>query len=143
MLTRMIRITKLPIVVGLTICMTFFGCTRHVDVNKEMTWECAPEEYTQGYNARPDEYVRFRFVDNPRCFEVESAKNLCAELRQIGKPIINARFDVWGGRFLAAQGYRMVAVEQKPLIDVGGWGRSGANDPTGRCPIEKALEELK
>ena len=123
--------------------MTCLGCTRHVTVSKDMTWECAPEEYKHGYFARPDEYVRFRFIEDPHCFEVESSKNLCAELRQMGKPIITARFDVWGGRFLAAQGYRMVAVEQKPMVDVGGWGSSGANDTTGRCPIGKVIDELK
>lgn len=48
--------------------------------------------------ARPDdEHVRFRFVEEPRCFEVESARNLCAELRSIGKPVVSVDFRVWGG----------------------------------------------
>ncbi len=135
---------KLRILAGLTICMAcFFGCARHVVVHKEMTWECAPEEYKQGYYARRDEYVRFRFVDDPHCFEVESSKNLCGELRQLGKPIITATFDVWGGRFLAPQGYEMLAVEQKRLINTGGWGSSGANGATDRCPIGKVIDELQ
>ena len=95
--------------------MVLVGCTRHVEVSKQMSWECAPEEYKQGYYAKPDEYVRFRFVEDPRCFEVESAKNLCADLRNIGKPAITARFDVWGGPL--KQGYHMIAVEQRPLTD--------------------------
>lgn len=125
------------------ICIAFVGCTRHVNVDKQMTWECAPEEYKQGYYARPDEYVRFRFVDNRRCFEVESSKNFCSDLRQTGKQEVTARFDVWGGRFFAARGYQMIEVEHRPLIDVGGWGNSGANDSTASCPLGNAVEKLK
>jgi len=138
-----VRISKLPTLIAITICVSFFGCTRHVNVSKQMTWECAPEEYKQGYYARPDEYVRFRFVDNPHCFEVEASKNFCAELRKQGKPIITARFDVWGGRFLAAEGYRMLEVEQPKLIDIGGWGNSGSNDWDGSCPIGDVIKKLK
>ena len=140
----MSRMARLRILAALTICMIcFFGCTRHVVVNKEMTWECAPEEYKQAYYARPDEYVRFRYVEDPHCFEVESSRNLCAELRQIGKPLITATFEVHGGRFLASQGYEMIAVEQIPLVRVGGWGSSGVNGETDRCPIGKVIDELQ
>ena len=136
------RVAKIPVLIGLATCITSFGCTRHVDVEKKMTWECAPEEYKQSYYARPDEYARFRFVEDPHCFELESAKDLCSELRQIGKPTVSARFEVWGGRFLAARGYRITSIEGRPLVDVGGWGSSGANDPIGRCPIGIIIDDL-
>jgi hypothetical protein len=140
----MAPISKLStLIASITICMSFVACTRHVNISKQMTWECAPEEYKQGYHARPDEYVRFRFVDDVHCFEVEASKNFCAELHKLGKPIVTARFDVWGGSFLAAQGYRMVAVEQQELSNVGGWGSSGSNDSIARCPLGKVIEELK
>ncbi len=104
-----------------------------------MTWECAPSEYKPGYYAKPDEYVRFRFVENPRCLEVDSAKNLCAELQQAGRPIVNAEFEVrsdWSG----VRGWRMLAVDGHPLQDVGGWGSSGRQDYSGRCPMDDALK---
>jgi len=51
------------------------GCTRHVDVTKEMTWECAPEHYMPQYpEAQP---VRFRFVEDPQFEEVVSGRGLC------------------------------------------------------------------
>jgi len=49
----------------------FSGTLEHsVRIQKQMTWESAPEEYKSAFYARPDEYVRFRFVENPHCFEV-------------------------------------------------------------------------
>lgn len=107
-----------------------------------MTWECAPEEYRKAFYARPDEYVRFRYVNSPYCFELESAKNLCAELKAINKPIVSARFEVHGGSFLASEGYRLTAVEDRPLVHVGGWASSGSNGP-GTCPMTEAIQSLK
>ncbi len=117
---------------------------RKVVVSEQMTWECAPEEYKTGYYARPDEYVRFRFVKNPRCVELESARNLCADLRSMGKQVVTAEFEVWGGPFhLAPEGYSMKAVEGHQLVHVGGWGYSGANDPKGPCPIWPVIQRLR
>jgi len=123
--------------------LILIGCTRTVNVAKQMTWECAPEEYKTGYYARPDEYVRFRYVDEPHCSEVESARNLCAELRLIGKPVVSVDFEVWGGVGpLSREGYNIVTVEGRPLADVGGWGNSGSNDFRGVCPIGKVIDSL-
>lgn len=50
------------------------GCTRHVNVSKEMTWECAPEHYMPQYpEVQP---ARFRFVEDPSYEEVVSGKGL-------------------------------------------------------------------
>ena len=121
------------------------GCERTVTVKKQMTWECAPEEYKQGYYARPDEYVRFRYVENPSCFEVESARNLCAELRSAGKPSVEVTFKVWGGptAFSRGPGYNTAAIDGRAFADVGGWGSSGSNDFTGECPIGEVMRNLK
>ncbi len=120
-----------------------FGCNhepgRTINVTKEMTWECAPDEHKPAFYARPDEYVRFRFVEEPRCFDVESARNLCGELRSIGKPIVSVQFEVWPQR----EGYRIVSVEGTTLSDVGGWGHNGANDFAGECPISKVIKSLR
>ncbi len=123
--------------------LVLVGCTRAVNVTKQMTWECAPDEYKPALGARPDEYVRFRYVEEPRCFDVESARNLCAELQSMGKRVVSVQFEVRGGPGpLARRGYRIVAVEGRPLIDVGGWGSNGANDFSGACPIAKVADGL-
>lgn len=117
----------------------FSGTLEHsVRIQKQMTWESAPEEYKSAFYAKPDEYVRFRFVENPHCFEVESAKDLGAELRKAEKPVVSVEFEVWGGSH-GVRGYRMLAVDGRPLRDVGGWGNSGSNDYSGPCPISKAM----
>ena len=117
----------------------FSGTLEHsVRIQKQMTWESAPEEYKSAFYAKPDEYVRFRFVENPHCFEVESAKDLGAELRQAGTPVVSVEFEVWGGSH-GVRGHRMLAVDGRPLRDVGGWGSSGSNDYSGPCPISKAM----
>jgi hypothetical protein len=113
------------------------GEFKHVEwVTKQMTWECAADEYNPAFYARPDEYVRFRYVEEPHCFDVESARNLCAELRSIGKPAVSVGFRVW------SNGYNIVAVEGRPVTDVGGWGGNGSNDFTGVCPIDKVIDGL-
>lgn len=48
---------------GVVLPASSLGCQRSVEVTKQMTWECAPEEYKAGYYARPDEYVRLRYVE--------------------------------------------------------------------------------
>jgi hypothetical protein len=93
-----------------------------------MTWECAEDEYNSRFYAKPDEYARFRFVENPRCFEVETSKNFCAELPNSGKAVANVEFEVWNN------GHRIVAVHGRPIQDVGGWGHNGATDYSGGCP---------
>lgn len=115
------------------------GCDRTVYVTKQMTWECAPEEYKPGLYAKPDEYIRLRYVENPRCFEVESARNLCAQVRNTGKQVVNVGFEVWG-RFGKVHGYRVTNIEGQPLQYIGGWGGSGANDYQGPSPISSALK---
>jgi hypothetical protein len=95
--------------------LSFVACTRTVRVTKQMTWECAPDEYNPAHYAKPNEYVRLRYVENPRCFEVESAKNFCSILEESGKPVITAEFSVWGGRGpLHKEGFRMETVEGRP-----------------------------
>jgi hypothetical protein len=122
-----------------SLCLVPTSCTRLTHVVKQMTWECAPDEYKSGYYARPDEYVRFRFVENPRCLEVDSARNFCASLQKAGRPIVNVEFEVrsdWSG----VRGWRMLAVDGRPLQDVGGWGHAGSQDYSGRCPMDDALK---
>jgi|SRR5271167_620417 len=121
------------------LCLATVGwCTRTVYVTEEMTWECAPNEYNSAFYARPDGYVRFRFVENFYCFEVESARNLCAELRKAEKAVVNVEFEVWGNSH-EVRGYRMLTVDGHPLRDVGGWGNSGSNDYSGPCPISNVM----
>jgi hypothetical protein len=105
-----------------------------------MTWECAPKEFNPAYFAKPDEYARFRFVEDPHHFELQSSKNFCAELEKAGRSIVIVDFEVWG-KGKAVHGYRMHTVDGRPIRvrDVGGWGYSGANDEEGPSPIDDAF----
>jgi hypothetical protein len=114
--------------------LSTLACTRTVHVTERMTWECAPDEYKPAFYARPDEYVRFRYVANPRCFEVESARDLCSTLSKAGNAVVNVEFEVWG-KGHSIRGYRMLSVDGHALQDVGGWGNSGSNDAQQPCPI--------
>jgi hypothetical protein len=120
---RFLQIAAMPSLLLLATC-----CERPKYVTKAMTWECAEDEYKSSFYARPDEYVRFRFVENPHCFEVESSKNFCSELRKNSRTVVNVEFEVW------ENGHRIIAVDGRPIKDVGGWGHNGANDYSGPCP---------
>jgi hypothetical protein len=124
------------------LCVAPISCTRTVQLTEQMTWECAPGEYNPGYYAKPDEYVRFRFVENPHCFELESSKNFCAEMKKAGHSVVNAEYKVWGygGE---VHGFTMLAVDGRPLENVGGWGSIGSENYAGRCPIDYAFEGNK
>jgi hypothetical protein len=111
------------------------GCTRQVHVTKEMTWECAPEHYMSQYpEAQP---VRFRFVEDPRFEEVVSGKGLCDQLRISGKRVVAVEYETWGSSYRGLIGFREVSVDGKPIVDVGGWGSSGAHGQGGPHPLEK------
>lgn len=118
--------------------LNLISCSRTVHVKEQMVWECAPQEYNPGYYAKPDEYVRFRYLENPHCFELESSRNFCAELRKAGRSTVNVEFEIWG-QGKKVSGYRMLAVDGRPIEDVGGLGSSGANDYTGPSPINEAF----
>lgn len=59
------------------------GCTRHVYVAKEMTWECAPEHEMPEYPEA--QTVRITFVEAPRHQEEVSGRELCDQLRAARK----------------------------------------------------------
>ena len=120
------------------LCLVNAGCQRTVHVTEQMTWECAPDEYKSAYYAKPDEYVRFRYVENPRCEEVESSRNFCAELQKAGRTVVDVKFELWGYSH-TLHGYRMVSVDGRPTQDLGGWGHSGANDYSGPSPLDRAF----
>src|SRR5450631_1302743 len=94
--------------------LTFTSCRRTVHVREKMTWECAPQEYNPAFYARPDEYVRFRFSENPKCFEVQTSKDFCPQLKDAGRSIVDVDFEIWG-RGKNVQGYRMLAVDGHPI----------------------------
>ena len=120
----------------LSLTLTSYGRTVHV--REQMVWECAPQEYNPAFYAKADEYVRFRYLENPHFFELESSKNFCAELRKAGRSTVNVDFEIWGeGK--KVRGYRMIAVDGRPIADVGGSGSSGASDDTGPSPIDDAF----
>lgn len=70
---------------------TLAGCTRHVYVSKEMTWECASEHEMPEYAEA--QTVRFKFVEAPRYQEEVSGKGLCDQLKAAGKRTVVVKFD--------------------------------------------------
>ncbi len=106
-----------------------------------MTWECAPDENKPAMGMRADEYVRFRYVEEPRCSEVESSRDFYARMQALGKRVVTVQFRVWGGpKLFASQGYSIEAIEGHPLIP-GAWGNSGINGDAV-CPISKVIDSL-
>ncbi len=124
----------------LLVCLIFVGCKRTMYVTEPMTWECAPEEYKPSYDARADEYVRFRFVMDPHFFEVQSSKNLCSEMRNAARPVVNVKFELWGYSH-RLHGYRVKSIDGRPIELVGGWGSSGANGGSGPSPLSSAFAQ--
>ena len=125
-----------PLTTALLVLMSSAaGCTRHVNVSKEMTWKCAPEHYMPQYpEAQP---VRFRFIEDPSYEEVVSGKGLCDQLKASGKRVVVVQYDTWGNSFRGLIGYREVSVDSRPIVDVGGWSSSGAHERVGPHPLEK------
>jgi hypothetical protein len=81
--------------------------------------------------------VRLRFVEDPSYEEVVSGRGLCDQLRASGKRAVVVEYDTWGNSFRGLIGYREVSVDGKPILDVGGWGSSGAHGRVGPHPLEK------
>lgn len=103
-------------------------------MTKQMRWECAPEHYMPAYpEAQP---VRFRYVENPHFDEIASGRGLCDQLKSRDKPVVAVEFEVWGDRVRGLRGFNEIAVDDKPIINVGGWGGSGGDDSKLPHPLE-------
>jgi hypothetical protein len=84
--------------------------------------------------------VRFKFVEAPRYQEEVSGKGLCDGLKAAGKRTVVVKFDTWGNSYRGLIGYHEVSVDGKSIVDVGGWGSSGASgakEEIGPHPLEK------
>ena len=84
--------------------------------------------------------MRFRFVTDPSYEEEVSGKGLCDQLKASGKKVVVVEYETWGNFYRGLIGYREVAVDGKPIVDVGGWGSSGARERVGPSPLEKAFK---
>jgi hypothetical protein len=123
---------------ALLLLLAMTGCNHSVRVTEQMTWECAPDRYMPQY---PDpQPVRFRFVEDPRFEDVVSGRGLCDQLRRSGKSVVAVEFEAWGNSRRGLHGYREIAVDGKPIIDVGGWTSSGASGRTGPHPLERLFK---
>lgn len=117
------------------ISLTVAGCTRHINVTKEMAWECAPEYYMPEY---PDaQTVRFKYVEDPSYEEVVSGRGLCDQLKGSGKKVIAVEYETWGNSSRGLIGFSEVSVDGKALVDAGGRGSSSARGRIGSHPLEK------
>src|SRR5919198_465857 len=79
--------THTGLAISLILCIAAAGCCwstiQRVHVDKEMTWECAPDRAMKEYpQAQP---VRFRFVENPTYYELIFGRGLCDQLRRSSK----------------------------------------------------------
>lgn len=130
-------------VAGLAVIAVAFFQEHSVHIKKEMTWECAPDQYRAwAPQAQP---VRLRFVEDPRYEEVVSGEGLCDELKASGKKVVTVVFEAHGNRLHGLHGFRETFIDGKPIVDVGGWGSSGFTEssgsgtPTIRHPLDKAF----
>jgi hypothetical protein len=85
--------------------------------------------------------VRFRFVEDPHFEDVVSGRGLCDQLRSSGKTVVAVEIEAWGNSHRGLVGYREISVDSKPIVDIGGWGSSGATGVTGPHPLEKLFKE--
>jgi hypothetical protein len=118
------------------------GCERHVRARKEMTWQCLPEEQDPRYpEAEP---VIFRYVENPEYFDVVFGRSLCAQLQSSGKTTATVTYRVWStaSQRHRLHGYSIETINNQPLQNVGGSGRSGHEGmgKSGPHPLAKALQ---
>ena len=101
---------------------TVAGCTRHVYVTTEMSWECAPEHQMAAYPEA--QTVRVTFVEAASYQEEVSGRGLCNQLKVAGKRTFVVEHDTWCNSYRGLIGYRGVSVDGKPIVDVGGWGQA-------------------
>jgi|SRR6516164_2645329 hypothetical protein len=73
---------------------TVAGCTRHVHVSGEMSWECAPEHQMAVYPEA--QIVRVTFVEAPRYQGEVFGRGLCNQLKVTGKRTVVVKYDTWG-----------------------------------------------
>ena len=99
---------------------TLTGCRREYAVVRQATWTCVSQFYRS-----PDpniQTVEFRFVDNPREFEVDPAMFLCDDLKQAAEPVAELRFievrSIYG---LNGGGTRLSTINGKEYKVVAGW----------------------
>ena len=64
--------------------------------------------------------MRFRYIENPRCENVETSKDFCAELRKAGKTVVNVDFELWGHSHTATELSPLTVVQFKMLAAGGG-----------------------
>ena len=112
-------------------CRELFFSHR-VIVQKPMTWACAPERATKDYpEAQP---VRFRFVEEPAYEEVVFGKGLCDDLTDAEK-VVSVEFEAWGNKHDGLIGHRVLSVDGKKIVNVGGYDTSGGTGRPGPHPL--------
>ena len=110
-----------------------------IRVTKLMNWECAPDRYMPAYpEAQP---VRFRYVENPHYEEVVSGRGLCDQLKSGGKTVVAVEYELWGDHVRGLRGFTEIAVDGKPIVNVGGWGSSGGDGSPAPHPLESAFRQ--
>lgn len=117
------------------ICLT--GCSKTVEVEKQMTWSCDPRP-----NNRPQWALWLRYVDSPQHIEYIADPKLCRALAESGRRVVTVRFRVWSdGLRGGLLGYNIITVDGRPeTADVPGGGASAREGEAGPHPLEAALQ---
>ena len=129
------------VVVVLFLLFAAFRTEREVRVRetKLMNWECAPDRYMPAFpEAQP---VRFRYVENPHYEEVVSGRGLCDQLKSGGKTVVAVEYELWGDRIRGLRGFNEIAVDGRPIVQVGGWGSSGGDGSPTPHPLVSAFKQ--
>ena len=130
---------KLGLVAALAVAACLSGCDHYYRAKVKMTWECVPALNMPQY---PDaQAVRLRFVENPAYFEVVSGRGLCDQLTVSGQKVVTVEYRMWGTH-AGLHGFNEESIDGKPIVNAGGAGGSGANDPTGPSPINRLFQEM-
>ncbi len=112
------------------------SCTREVEVEKQMTWNCGPKPAD-----RPSAALELRYVEDPHYIEYVDSRETCEALQAAGREVVRVRFRVWSHEFRRElKGYTLLSIDGRPPRWSGQQGGSAhEGEFTGPHPLEAAL----
>ena len=111
------------------------GCRQDVRVSKTMYWRCAPEMRDPACpGAEP---VILTYPERPSCFDLVFSRGLCGRLAAAAKKEVTVDYEAWSDWRGALLGYRIAAIDGRPLTDLGACSGGGQQGPTEPCPLDE------
>jgi hypothetical protein len=115
------------------------ACDRHIQTEKEMTWDCKPDRYYDGL-----QWVEFRFVENPNYFDTEVGPRLCDALKSLGRSRVVMKFDLLGDFVSGFRGQSTVGIDglSTPFADRDAGVESFGTAGPGVDPLKTTYDRL-